>query len=138
MDATISIKSQISNGEESDGIEVLTDGEYSFGSGVIRLSYDETDLTGMQGTRTIFDVYSDYATMSRVGSVNSYVRFKSGEAHHFAYNTPEGVLTMSIETSSLVSRLGVAGGTLELHYSIGMQGSPISRNDILIQVEPRQ
>ena len=138
MRASISIRSVVSTEDDTDRVEVVTDGEYSYGSGVIHLAYYESPITGMAGTRTTFDVYGDYATMSRVGRITSYVQFKRGESHHFAYRTPDGMMNMSIETRSLVNRLGVGGGTLEILYDVGMQGSPLSRNNVIIRVDPVQ
>lgn len=135
MDAVFSIKTSVYADDESDSIEMVTEGDYSYGGGVIHLAYDESELTGMQGTRTSFEVEGSCVNMTRVGTVNSHVMFHTGERHLFAYGTPEGVMTMGVETHSVVNRLGAAGGNLELHYTIDVMGTQISRNEVLINVD---
>ena len=131
----ISIKGTQNLGNaDDDSIELVTDGEFSRRNGVSQFSYMESELTGLEGTKTTFEVMSDQVVLTREGSVNSQMVFQRGKKHYFAYDTPFGATTMGVETHSLSDRLGEKGGDLEIHYVIDMDSVVISRNMFKINI----
>ncbi len=135
MTALISVKTTVFSPEGDDEIEFVTEGEYGYGGGIIHFDYMESELTGMWGTHTCFEVAGSQVTMTREGTVNSCVLFNPGEKHYFAYSTPMGMLSMGVETQTVINNLGIHGGTLQLHYTIDVQGAVVSRNQVAIEVK---
>jgi len=130
----ISIKGlqEIDGGE--DGTELITQGSYTYGEDGIRLSYMESELTGLGGTKTDFLVRPGEVILSRTGSVTSQMIFQKGRRHDFVYETPHGMLTMGLDTHRIVTELGEHGGDMEIEYDLNFDHAIISRNKFKINV----
>ena len=138
-DVLITIRSsQMLEGGEDDGAELVTEGKYRFSGNGIRLSYQETELTGLEGTRTVFRVRPDEVILRREGAVNSEMVFRPGEQSSFAYETEFGVLQMGLDTRWLELRLDEHGGELEIVYDLDFERSFVSRNTFKISVKERE
>ena len=131
----ISIKSsQDYNVAENDEIELMTDGKYQHENGVSILTYMESELTGLEGTRTTIKVERDRVTMTRDGAVTSQMVFVEGEKHYFAYETPYGAVTMGLDTACIHANLGKHGGDIKLRYALNVDSTPLSRNEFKINI----
>ena len=115
----------------SEGRMVIED------SGKIRLSYDETELSGMAGTTTRFTIDGDLVTLSRSGTVNAQMVFQKGFTHSTLYETPWGVISMGVLTSSLAHRIGERGGVMEIRYTLTAEHQVLSRNQCKIRVREK-
>ena len=120
---------------DEDFIELMTDGEYSCENGVWQFSYMESELTGFAGTKTTFLGESDCVKLSREGAFVSEMIFCAGRKHHFLYETPEGSMTMGINTHRIESRMDENGGKLEVEYAVEFENSLLSRNSLRISIE---
>lgn len=58
------------------------------------LIYEESEITGMEGTRTVLKYDGTHLTIKRFGNVNSNLRISPGEIYENHYKTPYGVFTM--------------------------------------------
>ncbi len=133
-DVQISIKA-IQNGENGDdGVEFVTEGRYSFDGGNITLVYQESELTGMEGTKTTFAIDKNGVILKREGGVNAIMMFQEGKKHHFLYDTPFGSVAMGVDTFSVLSDLDENGGNLVIHYAVDMDGASVSRNTFKVNV----
>ncbi|MEY8386881.1 DUF1934 domain-containing protein [Oscillospiraceae bacterium 38-13] len=122
---------------DPDSIELVTEGTLSVTrEGEIRLSYEESELTGMEGTTTVFTVQGPRVILSRTGRVNSQMVFEEGKQHTSLYETPFGELAIDIQTSRLRHSLTERGGLLDLQYSISVDHSAAGRNAFKIRVRP--
>ncbi|MGL5352030.1 MAG: DUF1934 family protein, partial [Clostridium sp.] len=65
--AVISVKS-ISELDKKDVIEVVTPGDFFIEDGVFKAIYDETELSGMNGTTTTINVFEDNFILERTGT----------------------------------------------------------------------
>ena len=120
--------------DQAENIELVTEGEYSMEKGVAILRYQESELTGLEGTTTTFRVKDGTVTLTREGTVASQMVFSEGQKHYFAYDTPYGSVTMGVDTSSILSGLQKNGGRLEIKYSIDANNAIISKNTFNINV----
>ena len=122
-------------GMEPDGVELMTEGTLTpTGEGGLLLSYQETALTGLEGTTTTFEVRGPQVILSRTGSVNSQMVFEEGKQHTSLYKTPFGELAIDIQTSRLRHSLTEQGGLMDLRYSISVEHSATGRNAFKIRV----
>ena len=139
----ISIRGRQLYAESSpDEVELVTSGTLKRdGAGGYIVSYAETELTGLEGTTTTFEVRDPQVILTRTGSVNSQMVFEEGKQHTSLYETPFGELAIDIQTSRLRHSLTEQGGLMDLRYSISVDHSVTGRNAFKIRVrrkhEPR-
>ena len=132
-DVIISIRGINDVGAGDDAVELVTDGQYSLENGVAEFSYEESELTGLQGTRTTFRAEPDRLTMTRQGTVNTQMVFEEGRKHYFAYETPLGAITMAVDTHAVETCLGEHGGTVDIRYLVDLTNS-VTRNEFHIGI----
>ena len=134
-DVWISINSIHGLGDEDeDRLEFTTDGYYSYEDGVGCLSYEESEVTGLEGTRTSLFVMPDQVVVDREGTVTSRMVFKEGLKSAFQYATPFGRANLGINTRRITQNMGDHGGRVEIDYVVDMEHVVASRNKFEITV----
>ena len=135
-DVIISINSIHSYGrDEEDKLEFTTDGYYFYEDGTGCLSYMESEVTGMEGTRTSVIVSPQQVVVDRDGMITSRMIFQEGEKNSLLYNTPYGTATMGIDTRRIEQRFDEDGGELEIDYVVDMEHAVVTRNIFQISVK---
>ena len=124
--------------QKPDVMELVTEGTMDFTNGGWDISYQETELTGMAGTTTTFEVQGKKVILTRSGGVNSQMIFEEGRQHTSLYETPFGELPVDIQTSRLMHNLTERGGLMEIKYSIAVAHSVTGRNCFKISVRPKR
>ena len=118
-DVIISIRgTQDYSGTDPDTMELVTEGKLAVQDGALCLSYEESELTGMEGTTTVFQVEPEKVTLLRLGSVQSEMVFEEGRRHMSLYSTPYGNMEIGVWARRLNSTLELTGGRLEIDYDI--------------------
>ena len=119
---------------DPDATELMTEGTMEVTEDGMVLSYEESELTGMEGTTTTFEVKGPRVTLTRSGAVNSQMVFEEGRQHTSLYETPFGELSVDIQTSELKHNLSERGGLMEIKYSIAVEHTVTGRNCFKIRV----
>ncbi len=116
----ISIKGSQYNGEGGpEEMELVTPGSLiRDGRGGYTISYEESELTGLEGTTTVLRIEGGRVTLLREGSVNSQMVFEEGRRHLSMYETPYGALSVGINTRRMKNTVGEDGGDLEIDYAV--------------------
>ena len=83
---------QYYDGVDPDATELMTEGTLELTEAGLRLNYQESQLTGMEGTSTTFEVRGPRVILTRTGKVNSQMVFEEGRQHTSLYETPFGEL----------------------------------------------
>ena len=122
---------------EPDGTELVTGGLMTVTPEGYVLSYEESELTGMKGTVTTFEIKDGRVYLTRSGTVNSRMVFKEGKQHTSLYETPFGELSVDIRTSRLRQTLTERGGLLEVRYSIAVEHTVTGQNSFLVRVREK-
>ena len=125
---------QYFDGIDPDATELMTEGIMVLTEDGMVLSYQESQLTGMEGTTTTFEVKGPRVTLIRSGTVNSQMVFEEGRQHTSLYETPFGELSVDIQTSELKHNLSERGGLMEIKYSIAVEHTVTGRNCFKIRV----
>lgn len=124
MDVVLSIQGrQTYMGQDPDSIELVTDGfmeETEFGW---LLRYEESELTGLQGVTTEFQIESDKITLVRTGRLNSQMVFQEGVTHDSLYQVEFGALMISVCATTVEANLTPSGGVIDLKYAIEIEQS---------------
>ncbi|MDD6160930.1 MAG: DUF1934 domain-containing protein [Oscillospiraceae bacterium] len=125
----ISIKGKQINENGPDEMELVTAGQLSRDEqGGITVSYQESELTGMEGTTTVVRIEGSRITLLREGATNSQMIFEVGRRHLSMYETPYGSLSVGINTSRIKNAMGECGGDLEIDYAIEIDNLMAGRN----------
>ena len=119
---------------DPDATELMTEGTLEATDTGLLLRYRESELTGMEGTTTTFEVSGPQGILRRVGSVISQMVFEEGRQHTSLYETPYGELSVDIQTSRLLHNLTERGGLMEIKYSIAVEHVVTGRNCFKIRV----
>lgn len=108
-------------GQEPDVIELITEGVLSNLDGVWYLEYQETELTGMEGVTTSFEVKADEVILKRTGKLNSQMIFREGVPHESLYQMEFGALMLSVCATHINWELSENGGVIDLVYGIEIE-----------------
>lgn len=108
-----------------DTIELVTEGCLEpDGDDGYTLSYQESELTGLEGTLTTFQIERDRVTLLRVGEVNSQMVFEEGRRHLSMYR-------------KMRAELDARGGSIEIDYAIEIDHALAGQNLFRIHVREK-
>ena len=135
----ISIKgTPVPTDSEDEAFELVTDGEYTFEGDISSFSYVESDLTGIDGMLTTFNIEPDRVILSRGNGMAGDMIFSEQQKHHFLYDTPFGSILMGIDTHSIKHNMNDDGGSLEIRYDIEVDNISVSKNLFEINIRSFQ
>lgn len=120
--------------EQEELAEFTTEGSYTCADGSGSFTYQESELTGMAGTRTTIEFTPQDAVLTREGTVNSRMYFVRGQKNMFLYETPYGTATVGLETQHFRSTLSERGGELEIGYVVDFDHAFVGRNQLKINI----
>lgn len=131
----ISIKGRQVNENGPDEMELVTEGRLICNDKGVLVSYQETELTGLEGTTTLLRINGPVVTLLREGTVNSQMVFEEGRRHLSMYETPYGSMSVGISTRRVKNTIGETGGELEIDYAIEIDNLMVGRNFFSMQVK---
>lgn len=134
-DATIKVKSVIKQkGEEDHNVEIITPGKIYKKDGYIYIFYDESELSGMEGIKTMLKISDTYIKLSRSGASESGLIFEPGIDHLSKYGTPYGEFMMETTTKSINLDLDdILKGIVSVEYHLSIKG--LSETDHKLEIE---
>ena len=123
----------------NDKIEYSTQGTLSVNGEKIIISYEESELMGLDGCETSLyfnKISPNVVTMTRTGSVVSGLVFDPTDKRHICtYETDFMPIEFCICTRSVGNNLTYDnGGTLNLDYDIEVRGVRTERNRLTLEV----
>lgn len=125
-------------GEEKQTVQIVTDGTMRRDGDTVYLSYEESEVTGMEGTVTTFAVNKDHVILTRTGAVESRMVFEKGYKDVSLYNVGFGAMTIGVKARRLKNELGPRGGRLEISYGIEIEEQIRGINSFIIDVRCRE
>ena len=135
-DVVISIKGmQQYEDADPDTIELVTAGRLQKEGESYTLSYQESEVTGLEGTLTTIQVEGEQVTLMRMGEFNAQMVFQEGRRHLSMYNTPYGAMAIGVNTRRLLADLNDQGGDIEIDYAIEIDHAIAGRNIFQIKVK---
>ncbi len=108
-------------GQEPEVIELVTEGILEQTADGWIISYEESDLTGMQGVTTTFTVEDKKMTLTRTGKLNSQMVFQEGVQHDSLYQMEFGALMLSVCARKIHADITAEGGVIDLSYGIEIE-----------------
>ena len=131
----ITIKSTQTVDEEMDTTELFTFGAMEQFDGGFRLHYDESEATGFEGSSVTLEVSDNMVTMTRSGKVISSLFIEKGKKHHCHYGTEFGDFMIGVCTDEIKNELKSTGGDVYLRYTLDINSSYMSENEMHINVK---
>jgi len=131
----ISVKgtqSALDNGTNT--MELITEGRLYKEDDAYIVTYDESEITGMNGTKTTLKVMDGIVTLVRVGSVNSHFVFQQGQKHVSYYDTEYGSFTIGVTANEVDIRLDDSGGEIRVGYSLEIDNNDTGENDFYMSI----
>lgn len=123
--------------EEPEGpIEMFSEGEIYVTDERVIIAYDESELTGMEGSHTQvgFERSQDgLVTMMRHGNVNTILVFEEGKRHICTYQTPYMPFEICVFTKKVKNTL-LQNGIIELDYIVEIRGAQAERTQFKIEI----
>jgi uncharacterized beta-barrel protein YwiB (DUF1934 family) len=109
------------NGGEEERVTLMTAGRLYRRNGKFYISYEESELTGLEDTRTTIKLEPGQVTMIRTGAYPSQMIFAEHIRHVGLYHTFLGAMTISIYTSHIENTVDEDGGLLVIDYVSDME-----------------
>lgn len=120
---------------EDEVIELMTQGTMTYEQSFpYTISYQESEMTGLEGTTTTFVVEPQRIRLTRVGAVRSSMEFEPGKVHQSAYDTPYGSMDVEVRTRSFRHNISETGGEIALDYDIEISKNVLGNNFFQIKV----
>ncbi|MEG1003617.1 DUF1934 domain-containing protein [Clostridium sp.] len=127
----------ISNATMENGelIEVVTPGSYKSENDELVAIYKETEISGMQGTDTKLRIGKEYIVLEREGSTTTKMHFQKDKPSVSLYNTPYGMLELSINTKDLEIDMNEDGGKVHIKYDMQVAGQPPIKTELKLEIK---
>ena len=132
--AIISVKSS-SNLDPNEAIEVVTPGKFIIEENGFKAIYEESEISGMEGTTTTLNIQDNIMVLERVGSTTTNMEFKEGAMAVSLYNTPYGVLNLNVDTEKLNINVNENGGEIYSKYILGLEGQEGITTELNIKIK---
>ena len=110
-------------------MQIKTHGSLEVYDGRVEIAYDETELTGLEGSRTCVSYGTadvGTVTMLRTGAVSTTLVFEKGKRHHCVYSTPYMPFEVCVRTLDVKNELAQRG-TLFIDYIVEIRGARAER-----------
>lgn len=121
---------------ESTEVELITKGTFLSADGKYQISYEDSEATGFEDSVTMIEVEGQrLASVSRFGSAPSNLILEINKKHHCHYGTPYGDMMVGIFAHKIDNRFTDDGGHLYMKYTVDINSSYISDNEIIMDVE---
>ena len=123
--------------QDPEVIELVTEGVLEHRDGGWDLSYEESDLTGLQGVTTTFRIEPGKIVLSRTGKLNSQMVFQEGVTHDSLYQMEFGALMLTVRGKRVWYDLTEEGGTVDLLYGIEIEQTAAGEIDYHLEIRKK-
>ena len=123
--------------QEPENIELVTEGVLEDAEGGWKITYAESDLTGLAGVETTFFVKGDTVTLTRTGKLSSEMVFKEGVSQDSLYKMEFGALMLTVCATRVEADLTETGGTIDLSYNISVEQSAAGVIDYHLDIKAK-
>lgn len=121
--------------EEPNTVEFITDGSYIHKDNSVKITYRESELTGMEGIKTILTADNEKIIITRQGEYKTQLILEEGKRHLCPYFTPFGEMMMGVNTGLIKNTLKAGGGELTVDYTLEINHNLASINRLEISVK---
>ncbi len=122
--------------DEEDETELVTTGTFSHNGSYTLIQYEDTEATGFSDCKTkLIANGNDLVNILRKGdNVGSDLTVQCDKKLYSQYMTPAGSMCVGILASDIQNNFDCNGGSLYMKYTIDINGTFVSENEIYIEV----
>lgn len=120
---------------KDDAIEVVTPGDFYKKEDEYFAVYEETEISGMEGTTTTLKISKEKLSLLREGTTNAEMHFDKNKQCTTLYNTPYGVLEIKIDTDDLNIDVDDKGGEVFIRYNMIIAGQTSQNTELKIKIK---
>ena len=128
---------QTYEGQEPDVIELVTEGSMEFRDGGWDISYEESQLTGLEGVTTTFRVEPGTVILERTGNLRSRMVFQKDVPHDSLYQMSFGTMMITVCAQYLFFDIVEDGGVIDLLYSISIENNAAGTVDYHLDIRAK-
>lgn len=128
------IGNQSMDQNDTDRIELITEGKYYKKDDKYYITYKESEMTGFSDTTTTVKVEGDRVTLIRFGANNSQLVFEKGQRYVGHYDTPYGAFTIGVMPNNVLIDIDDSGGQINVNYSIEINNGSVGKNDFFMTI----
>jgi len=134
----LSIKGDhISPEGDNNTVELITEGRLFIKDDAFCIEYEESEISGMEGTKTLISVHDGRILLERTGSCPSNLVFEKGRKYENFYYTPMGIFNIGIYPTKIEHNLSEEKGELDLRYQLDIGGRYASTNTLNLKYNGR-
>lgn len=131
----INIAGTMEQGDETDTVNLMTRGRFTFVGDCFFIRYEESEATGYGGNVTTVKVESqDKVSMRRQGTMPSEITIERGRRHVCHYDSGYGSLSLGVAADEIDNKLTEKGGMLKFSYTLDSGKAMFSHNQVEITV----
>lgn len=119
--------------DSKNAINLVTEAKLGVEDGVFYIEYEESELTGLEGTKTYVEIGKNYVSVIRNGTVNTEMLFMKNRRTSTMYNTQYGNLTVDVFTTEMNIDMKKNGGTVIVDYLIDINGTENIKNNFKLE-----
>ncbi len=119
---------------EMEVSQFVTEGTLACSEGNCLITYEESEVTGMDGTTTMLKVESGSVMLIRSGTLSSLLVFEKGKTHWSGYETQFGSIQIGITANRVDVEMTETGGNISVDYMMDFNGARGGRNSIHVDV----
>ena len=126
------------DGEADEPVEILSPGQYYFKNGKHYVLFDEI-MEGIDGVlKSTLKFTEDRVELFRNGGAATRMVFQKEQEHMVLYQTPMGVLSISLYTEDIISDLREDHMSLEIFYSLKTDGLVLTESTVRLNICPKE
>lgn len=135
-DVFITIRGTQEADGEKDTTELYTQGQFYKKDSAFYIAYDESEATGFAGNKTTLKIDgNEKVVFMRGPATRSHLIVESGKRNIGHYGTEMGDIAIGVSAKKIDSKLNENGGELYFSYSLDINQTHVSDNEIYINIK---
>jgi uncharacterized beta-barrel protein YwiB (DUF1934 family) len=131
----VSIKGMQTQDDDTNDVELFTEGKFEKSGNKYVLIYKESEMTGFEGTTTTVEIENEKVSIIRSGNVSNQMIFLKGKKTTSYYNTQFGSLVIGVMTDKMDVDVGDDGGKIDINYILDINEEFIGQNNVQIDIK---
>jgi len=119
----------------NNALSLVTEGKLKVENNEYVLSYEESQITGLDGTTTVIRASNDSVTLIRHGSVSTMMLFEVGKTHLTDYQTQYGTVMLGVTAQKVDVNMTENGGRIDVDYIVEYNRVFGGRNSISVKIQ---
>ena len=131
----VSIKGMQTQDDDTNDVELFTEGQFEKDGDKYILIYKESEMTGFEGTTTTVEIENERVSIIRSGNVSNQMIFLKGKKTTSYYNTQFGSLVIGVMADKMDVDITDEGGKIDISYILDINEEFIGQNNVHIDIK---